>query len=534
MWCRQRAWCVLLKALACFVIGRSSIVTGFNILSSERNRRVSLRQRSCLAQLCLFKNDERVWNKDSVSNEPLVQDSTPRLHRVQFAAPLLDYGHPPAVKEFQNGTISEKPILLYLPGFDGTYICPFIQYPELGTEFEVWCMTIGMNDRTTFDELKLIVLDFIEKLGSEEIVARTLDPPAASVERSPFAEANGNATATEGSDKPFWSSWFSPTANQKPIAKNGKRKLYLAGESFGGIVASEVALTLLETKGRGTKNVDLQGLVLINPATCYDRSQLAAKGPSIASLPPLLYPFGLAGLLPLFSDAYSFEQLILILSAKALPSVIDDPVREAFMGRVAFSLPSKLEYMNQGTLEWRLEEWLSMGCEKMESRMRDFQDHPFLRTLILVGENDLTLPSIAEAERLVNLFPQCQVHVVEGAGHASTCGSRVDLTAQLRKAFPELSKPTGKKTKQGEDEIKRTAMKPEAANGSGPYFGMEPRYDGASIGLNPILYWSKAYHSPMQKEEITWEITGSGTTIAYTTATYKPRKARLTASIFLQ
>ena len=66
-----------------------------------------------------------------------------------------------------------KPILLYLPGFDGTYICPFIQFPELGTEFEVWCMTIAMEDRSTYGELKAVVLDFLTnylalETGSEE------------------------------------------------------------------------------------------------------------------------------------------------------------------------------------------------------------------------------------------------------------------------------------------------------------------------------------------------------------------------------
>lgn len=255
-------------------------------------------------------------------------------------------------------------------------------------------------------------------------------------------------------------------------------------------------------------HVDLQGLVLINPATCFDRSQLAAKGPPVSKLPSVLYPFGLLGLLPLFTDEYSIEQLFLILRAKVLPSVIDNPVREAFMGRVAFSLPSKLEYMDQGTLTWRLEEWLTVGCARMESRIRDFQRHPSFRTLILVGEKDLTLPSIAEAERLVNLLPKCRVHVVEGAGHASTCGSRVDMTAQMRNMFAELllRKKIPNPSKKDpptivEDTPKRTAMKSVAAEGTGPYFGMEPRYDGANIGLNPIRYWSKEYFQPTKTME---------------------------------
>jgi len=438
-----------------------------------------------------------------------------RPHNVRFMSPLLDYGYPPTVEEFEDGSLAEKPLLLYLPGFDGTYICPFIQFPELGTEFELWCMTVGMNDRSTFTELKDFVLDFLRQYNVKNETTATVP---AITEAIPPPQSSSNVTtgnksqATENKgQQPFWSSWFTnedsvnkSSRKTSPNDKKSKRPLYLAGESFGGILASEISLCLLEEAFESS--FDLKGLVLINPATCYDRSQLAAKGPSIAKLPSLLYPFGLTTLLPLFTDTYSVEQLLLILQAKALPSVIDDPIRESYMGRVAFSLPTKLEYMSQGTLTWRLKEWLDAGCEMMTDRMRDFRRYKKFRTLLLVGEKDLTLPSIAEAERLANLLPNSQIHVVEGAGHASTCGSRLDLAAQMRKTFIELRndddvKDKRKAIEQKKDNTttinnkkknrdKRIAMKAVASAGVGPYFGMEPRYDGANIGLNPILYWA--------------------------------------------
>jgi|APIni6443716594_1056825.scaffolds.fasta_scaffold5604546_1 hypothetical protein len=56
--------------------------------------------------------------------------------------------------------------------------------------------------------------------------------------------------------------------------------------------------------------------------------------------------------------------------------------------------------------------------------------------LLVAGEKDLTLSSIAEVEHLSNIIPNSQVHVVEGAGHASsTCGSRVNLAALMRGCF---------------------------------------------------------------------------------------------------
>jgi hypothetical protein len=110
--------------------------------------------------------------------------------------------------------------------------------------------------------------------------------------------------------------------------------------------------------------------------------------------------------------------------------------------------------------------------------------------------------------------------VVNGAGHASTCGSRLDLTAVIRDGFPELQKTRagvrwrkGKRTQQSNIEIdggtdiasresllvKRTRMKPEAQQGYGPNYGMEERYDKADIGLNPLLYWSKSNYKSVRR-----------------------------------
>jgi hypothetical protein len=107
---------------------------------------------------------------------------------------------------------------------------------------------------------------------------------------------------------------------------------------------------------------------------------------------------------------------------------------------------------------------------------------PDLPTLVIAGECDRTLPSIDEAERLATILPNPAVFVVEGAGHANTCGCRVDLTALMRNRFGELL-PGG-----------RTCMKPDAASGKGAYLGMELRYDGNTIGLSPLLYWSTKHY----------------------------------------
>lgn len=360
--------------------------------------------------------------------------SHPQSHddsAIQWIAPLLEYGYPVTVEEYKNKTLLQKPILLYLPGLDGTFLCPFLQFPELGTLFDVRCMTISTSDRSSFQQLTERVVNDIPLL-----------------------------------------------LHRQELDGTNSRSIYLAGESFGGLLACNVAL---QWSNRRTEQQRLKGLLLINPATCYDQSRLAQEGPAVAQLPWWKYPVGLfSQLLPLLTDDYSFQQLLLMLSAQALPSVIDDAMREAYMGRVACSLPFVIPTLSPSTLEWRLHAWLEAGCHCMKTRLPALKEmHPNLRTLIVVGENDETLPSKDEATRLMDLLPNPRVHVVPGAGHASTCGSRADLAAYVRSHYPELRQNGG-----------RTTMKPEAAQREGVWYGMQERYDSASIGLNPLLYWS--------------------------------------------
>lgn len=427
--------------------------------NNNNNPALLLERRPCY-RLYINKNvllEEHQKEQGRLPPETLeIAGSGDRRRNIRFIAPLLEYGYRPAVDEYYNGTLSRKPMLLYLPGFDGTFLCPFLQYPELHTLFDVRCLTVATDDRSTLDELRDDVLDF---LNQQEECTRT----------------------TNGQDA------------------QSSRPVYLVGESFGGILACEVANAIhtlnnhdggspspLHEQKNVQSQINLKGLTLINPATSFDQSILAREGPKTAELQPLIYPFGLLKLLPLFTDEYSVEQLLMIFQSKALPSVIDNEEREAYMGRVALSLPFVIPYMAQETLKWRLRAWLEEGCARLagdgSASLLRLQAFP---ALIIVGEKDKTLPSVKEAERLSGLWPDALVHIVQDAGHASTCGSRVDLAALFRSRFPEL---------QQQHSGARTAMKEVARKGLGAEFGMEPRYDNANIGLNPLDYWSSKYY----------------------------------------
>ena len=460
---------------------------------------------------------------------------------VSFTSPLLEAGYPPAVEEYKDGTLKTKPLLLYLPGFDGTVIAPFLQFPELSTEFDVRGMAVEMEDRSTLEELKEGVLDYIQEVLIEKeaedlkLKDTVADSGLSTISNSNKEENMGNSqNITVKSDVPKANTTKSPSQNpfmsflnnitdkkssgsaETSKLKSEKKKLqsrpvYLMGESFGGILALEVALALKDQSLQGVKSaskvrsmaeVNLEGIVLINPATCYDRSKLAAEGPDVAKLPSPLYPFGLLRLLPIFTDAYAVPQLFLMLQSKALPSVIDTAAREAYMGRTAFSLPQKLKFMPKETLQWRLEEWLTKGCESISQKENQLKNNlNSVPVLVVAGEMDKALPSISEAERLMDIFDNVDVHVVEGAGHANTSGSRVDITAIMRGRFSNLVK---RRKKRGDSTgkqkvLRRTAMKEVAASGFEEYFGMEPRYDNAKIGLSPLLYWSEENYLQVKK-----------------------------------
>lgn len=371
---------------------------------------------------------------------------------VSFCSPLLVDGYPPAVREASSsGAASSsqerKPLLMYLPGFDGTLVAPFLQLPELGTTFDVRGMKVRNDDRSTVSDLRERVLRYLK-----------------------------DECTRDGKPTPF----------------------YLAGESFGGILASSVARAVLSDSDCADLRESLRGLVLINPATSYPRSVLAAKGGEVASLHPMLYPFGVLSLLPLFGDAHQLPQLLRIVSSEGLPSVIDTPAREAYMGRVALSLPSRLTFMPRDTLRWRLESWLHVGAtaEATDEVMSSLD----LRTLIVAGGSDATLPSLEEADRLKELMPRTDVHVVDEAGHASTCGSRVDLAAVIRKRFPEL-----RGSIEGDIDsyvtTMRTEMKKEASEGKegSTDFGLISRYDGASLGMMPTRYMDEDVYIPWKE-----------------------------------
>ena len=85
---------------------------------------------------------------------------------------------------------------------------------------------------------------------------------------------------------------------------------------------------------------EVRGLVLVNPATSYERSNLARFGPICAALQgPLLYPLYILSLVGfaalVLTPTYQAPAFISMLAATKIPTLLNNPYREAWLGRVA-------------------------------------------------------------------------------------------------------------------------------------------------------------------------------------------------------
>ncbi|XP_022143052.1 acyltransferase-like protein At1g54570, chloroplastic [Momordica charantia] len=140
-----------------------------------------------------------------------------------------DGGPPRWFCPLESGSpLKGSPVLLFLPGTDGTGCGLIMHHKALGKAFEVRCLHIPVQDRTPFEGLVKLV----------EVTIRS-----------------------EHASSP-----------NKPI--------YIVGDSFGGCLALAVA-------SRNPK-IDLV-LILVNPATAFCRSQLQPLVPLLKAMPDVLH-----------------------------------------------------------------------------------------------------------------------------------------------------------------------------------------------------------------------------------------------------
>ena len=353
---------------------------------------------------------------------------------------------------------SSLPLLVFLPGMDGSLTTPFMQYPELGSCFELSCLVHagGLGSRASFDELASACASHVAK-----------------------ATRAGRNVVVVGES--FGATLAISTVR---LAQQAHAEASLAVARCASVPGSFVTPPVREEGG-------VAGLVLVNPATSYARSTLARVGPLIASCRGPLLPFYPLGLLLfaslVLSPATQAPAFIAMCASLRSCALLATPEREAFLGRVAlgaflgrrdagFEIGELLKLRTPGPadLGFRLEEWLQRGAEQV-AELADEGGESALSSLgvpaiAVVGEADRLLPSADEASRLEAMFGELWrgTVFVPGAGHGSTLGNRVDLLEAIRSAFgPGLQPPL-----RGSAE---TPHKPQGEAGDGWDRGMVER-----------------------------------------------------------
>lgn len=173
------------------------------------------------------------------------------------------------------------------------------------------------------------------------------------------------------------------------LNKQPSRSVYLCGESFGGCLAVKVALKSPHLFDR---------IILINPATSFNQRPLLKLGVHLGPwMPDFFYPISALALLP-------------FLSALGRISPTD---RRALLNAMQ-SVPPK-------TATWRL-------ALVTEFEVDETQLHRLTQpVLIIAGAADKLLPSVREAERLVNLLPDAHMVVLRHSGHTCLLETDVNL-----------------------------------------------------------------------------------------------------------
>jgi pimeloyl-ACP methyl ester carboxylesterase len=181
------------------------------------------------------------------------------------------------------------------------------------------------------------------------------------------------------------------------------RPLYLCGESFGGCLALQVAVKASQS---------LKRLILINPASSFRQRPWVQWGAGLTQyLPQPFYQLSVLGLLPLLASLARIEQRDRQMLFNAMNSV------------------------PQATSAWRME--LLRRFDVNEDQLKQIK----LPTLVIAGQADLLLPSVAEAQHLAKKLPLAEMLVLANSGHACLLEKKMNLHAILQIYPTSLPEP---------------------------------------------------------------------------------------------
>ncbi|EOY02897.1 Esterase/lipase/thioesterase family protein, putative [Theobroma cacao] len=189
-----------------------------------------------------------------------------------------------------TSTSPDYPLLLFLPGIDGTGLGLIMHHHKLGKIFEIWCLHIPVNDRTPFTELVKMV----------------------------------------------------ETTVRSESCRSPNRPIYILGESLGACLGLAVA-------ARNPK-IDLL-LILANPATSFSKSQLQHLMPLLEIIPDQ-FPLNLPYMLSIMKGDPLKMLMDNVLKRGSLPQTIGGLSQDLFT--MSSYLHVLTDILPKETLQWKL------------------------------------------------------------------------------------------------------------------------------------------------------------------------------------
>ena len=183
-------------------------------------------------------------------------------------ADIKDYVRPsgaPEVRAIDGLSDPNKPVLLYLPGIELSGYTLHPQTQELSEDFALHYLTVGQDDRTSFDGLVDVVCDAIDRLANEPVDAAAA---AATAAGSADAAAAAAAVASADAADDAAAAGSDVASSSATVDAASPRPVYLLGESFGGVLGLAVALRAATVPGAVCQ---LSGAALVNPASSIAR-----------------------------------------------------------------------------------------------------------------------------------------------------------------------------------------------------------------------------------------------------------------------
>ena len=233
------------------------------------------------------------------------------------------------------------PLLVYLPGMDGSGELIKFQLPELSVLYDIRCLSIPLDDFTDWNELV-------------EILAKLIH-------------------------------------NERKLLPS--RPIILCGESFGGCLALKFAAHYPDLCDR---------LVLINPASSFRRRPFLGWGASVSHwLPNSLYHLSTFALIPLLIESRR----------------VNSHSRQ--------SLLKAMQSVRSSSAIWRI---LLLNSFVLEHLPLHKIKNP---VLVLASGSDRLLPSVEEANKLINYLPNAKMVILPNSGHACLLESEISLNSIL-------------------------------------------------------------------------------------------------------